>query len=355
MKRAQQCCDPSLGSLARAKHFKNETTVNELFDIADRLVAETAFPCVLATLVQVEGSSYRRAGARRLIAPNHSSLGAISGGCLERDIDAHAAELLCSPSFYKTITYDTSSENDILWGTGTGCHGVVQILLEKLTECPSWARQVLKVKNSRKSVALMTIWESADKPDHPIGTTLRDAEREYPATCFADLIEPPPQLVIFGAGEDAIPLHGLANQMGWPTKIFDPRPEFASSSRFPGAATVECVAAEKAATRVEWDDRTVAVIMTHHYRFDLPLLKTLLPLHLTYLGLLGPKARGKRLLADAGYRADDVILNNPVGLDLGGDGSAAVALAIVSEIQARLHGRSARPLSDRMAPIHRDD
>lgn len=339
----------------RAKHLKNDPTVNELFDIADRLVSETAFPCVLATLVQVEGSSYRRAGARRLITSHQPSLGAISGGCLERDIDAHAVDLLGSSSCFKTITYDTSSENDILWGTGTGCHGVVQILLEKLTECPSWTRQVLTVKNSRKSVALMTIWESADESEIPVGTTLQEAGMEYPAAGFADLVEPPPQLVIFGAGDDAIPLHRLANQMGWATKIFDPRPEFASSRRFPGAATVECVAAEKAATRVEWDDRTVAVVMTHHYRFDLPLLKTLLPLHLTYLGLLGPKARGRRLLADAGYRADDVQLNNPVGLDLGGDGAAAVALAIVSEIQAQLHGRSARPLSNRMAPIHRDD
>lgn len=328
--------------------------MNEVFDIAQALVSETAFPCALATLVTVEGSSYRRAGARRLLSADQSALGAISGGCLEQDIDAHASELIFSSSSSDLIIYDTSNENDILWGTGTGCHGVVRIFIEKLVECPPWARRVMAARSHRKTVRLRTIWESAESADVAVGTVLEQPDVDYPATSFRDEIQPPPQLVIFGAGEDAIPLHRLANQIGWETKIFDPRPEFSSAGRFPGAAKVECAPAESAANRVDWDDLTVAVVMTHHYRFDLPLLKTLLPLNLTYLGLLGPKARGRRLLADAGYDAKEVELRNPVGLDLGGDGAAAVALAVVSEIQAHLNQRSGLPLSQRDGPIHRE-
>lgn len=278
--------------------------VNEVFDIADRLISETTYPCVLATLVQVQGSSYRRVGARRLLTPGQGPLGAISGGCLEQDIDAQAASLLNSSSCFKSITYDTSDENDILWGTGTGCHGVVQIVIEKLSACPAWAHRVQEVRKYRQAVRLRTVWQAAKDPAGRMGTELERTEITYPETSLMDEITPPPQLVIFGAGDDAIPLHLLAKQVGWETKIFDPRPEFASAGRFPGAAAVTCCPVENAASRVEWDDQTMAVVMTHHYRFDLPLLKTLIPLNLTYLGLLGPKERGRRLLADTGYGAD---------------------------------------------------
>ena len=171
-------------------------------------------------------------------------------------------------------------------------------------------------------------------------------------TLLDQVVLPPRRLVIFGAGDDAIPLNGLANQLGWETKIFDPRPAFATKSRFSGADSVECQPAEIAASRIDWDDRTVAVIMTHHYRFDLPLLKTLLPLNLPYLGLLGPKQRGERLIADAGFSTGDITLHSPVGLDLGGDGAEAIALAIISEIQAHLNERPATPLRERQQPIH---
>lgn len=328
--------------------------MNEVFQIAEQLVSETAYPCALATLVKVEGSSYRRTGARRLLIPDRHSLGAISGGCLEQDIDAHAANLIHSPNCYKLVTYDTTSENDTLWGTGTGCHGIVHILIEKLESCPEWAERVCQAREHRKMVCLRTIWESGDGAEENIGTAEERPKITYPETSYLHEIRPPRRLIIFGAGDDAIPLHRLANQLGWETKIFDPRPGFAAPARFRGAASVQCLPAEKSATAVEWDDDTVAVIMTHHYRFDLPLLQTLLPLHLPYLGLLGPKQRGQRLLKDAGLSSAPGILHNPVGLDLGGDGAEDVALAILSEIQAHLNRRTAASLSERDKPIHEE-
>jgi len=324
----------------------------EIFDIVNQLTTTTTFPCALATLVKIEGSSYRREGARRLFFADQPAIGAISGGCLEQDIDAQADVLIKSTSNCKLITYDTSSENEILWGAGTGCHGIVHVFIEKLTACPAWAHEIKRVKFHRKSISLRTVWQAARDEAVALGTT---AERDEPPpekTTLRQTINPPWRLIVFGAGDDAIPLNGLANQLGWETKIFDPRPAFADKNRFPGATTVDCEPAKTAANRVDWDDQTVAVIMTHHYRFDLPLLQTLLPLNLVYLGLLGPKERGQRLIADAGYAAASGALHYPVGLDLGGDGAESVALAIISEIQAHLHQRSGQPLRDRHHPIH---
>ncbi len=326
--------------------------VNEVFEISVQLATQDDFPCALATLVKVDGSSYRRAGARRLVLPDRAAIGAISGGCLEQDIDAHAVELISSSNNYKLITYDTSSENDVLWGTGTGCHGVVHVLIEKLEACPPWARVVQAHKNERRATALEVVWDEPSSSANTIGTRIERETSRDPSRVLGQLILPPLRVVIFGAGDDAPALHQLAIQLGWETIIFDPRARFADAHRFPGATSVACAPAESAAQRVHWDDQTVAVIMTHHYRFDLPLLQTLLPLRLPYLGLLGPRQRGQRLLADAGFPPDCESLHYPVGLDLGGEGAPAVALAIVSEIQAHLHQRSGRPLAERDHPIH---
>src|SRR5690606_34701891 len=101
----------------------------------------------------------------------------------------------------------------------------------------------------------------------------------------------PWHLVIFGAGDDAQPLVAMAANLDWQTTVVDPRPEMATALRFPEATAAHKLPAETAAAQLPWDDRTVAVIMTHHYRYDLPLLRTLLPLHLPFLGLLGPRER----------------------------------------------------------------
>jgi xanthine dehydrogenase accessory factor len=325
---------------------------SEIFEIVDQLLSRDEFPCALATLVAIEGSSYRRAGARRLIGFSGTPVGGISGGCLEQDIDAHARSLLKSSNRSKVISYDTSSENDLVWGVGTGCHGIVHVLIEKLDECPAWARAVNQAKSHRNPVVLHTRWKRGPDTPDPLSTGLISSSSERSPVGFVHQILPPQRLVIFGAGDDAIPVHRLANQLGWETKIFDPRPAFPTKDRFPEAVTTQCEPAEKAVTAVDWDDHTAAIIMTHHYLFDLPLLKTLVPLQLPYLGLLGPKERGQRLLKDAGFNPLQSSLHYPVGLDLGGDGAEAVALAIVSEIHAHLNQRTAQPLSRRERPIH---
>lgn len=323
--------------------------MTEIFRIARFLRECTAFPVALATLVSVGGSSYRRTGARRVISPNGSSLGAISGGCLEQDLQTRAFALLKSSNNSELVTYDTKSENDLLWGTGTGCHGVVKILLERVSAYPEWAEHVLSAQQHRRVVYLQTNWGNHDSNS---GTRGSSPSPETGHQTLQQIIEPTHRVVVFGAGDDAVPLSHFIRDLGWEHIICDPRKEFATSARFPAADLVKCCPVDHAVTEVDWDDHTVAVVMTHHYRYDLPLLKVLVPMQLPYLGLLGPKERGERLLRDAGFDPQTAGLHNPIGLDLGGDGSEAVALSIVAEIQAHLHRRNAQPLRNRTKPMH---
>ncbi len=335
----------------------------DLPEIAANLQEGRDYPAVLATLVSVQGSSYRRAGARLLLSARGQHWGAISGGCLEEDLLSRGRTLLESGQPHELVSYDTTSENDLVWGVGTGCHGVVQILLERLPGPPAWLPAVLEVRSRRRRVRLRTVWQHDDADSASpatLGTSLApdppEAAAAHGRTLIQDLL-PPWHLVVLGAGDDALPLVELAHAMDWRVTVADPRPSQATTERFPQADTVICRPCPEAITAIDWDDRTVAVVMTHHYVHDLPLLRGLLPLHLPFLGLLGPRERGRRLLHDAGFAADDprlAALHSPVGLDLGGDGPHAVALAIMAEIQAALHGRDARPLRDRNAPIHHD-
>jgi len=329
--------------------------LNETLAILSRLVDPQTFPARLATLVKVDGSSYRRAGARLLLDATGARVGSISGGCLEEDLLARMRRLNASRP-EDVVTYDTTSENDLLWGVGTGCHGVVVVVLEYLPAPPAWAQTALARLQRRQPTAVTVTWGSPGGGTRLAAGRPRDAE-EASAGFHQDLL-PPHRLVICGAGDDARALVRLAKGLGWTVCLIDPRAELVRPERWPEADETHALPADEVPMALQWDDSTAAVIMTHHYRHDLPLLAALLPLKLSYLGLLGPRLRADRLLADlpAGVRAaaaeTPARLSAPVGLDLGGDGPEAVALSILAEIQARFAGRSARPLRQRDRGIH---
>ena len=329
----------------------------EFFKIATQLQEESIFPAVLATLVRVEGSSYRRAGARLLWGANGATYGSISGGCLETDLSIRAKSMVKSKSAHEYVSYDTSTENDLIWGVGTGCHGTVHILLEAFYSRPVWLDSMLEAERQRRVLTVSTRWRNDEgAAGQSLGTRIVDSGLAAPmsdSSTFVQNLWPSWNLVLFGAGDDAKPLVEMAKIIHWEVTVVDPRPAVATAERFPLADRVMCLSPEESSTALSWDERTVAVIMTHHYVHDLPLLRMLLPMRLPFLGLLGPKERGQRLLKDAGADpANAALLHSPVGLDLGGDGPGAVALAILSEIHAKLNQRDARPLRDRVRPIH---
>ena len=313
---------------------------------------------VLVTLTSVQGSSYRRPGARMFIGAKGGRIGSVSGGCLEEDLILRSADVARSGRA-QVVTYDTSAENDLVWGVGLGCHGVVKILMEPVGPNPDWALKLAANVGTGRATLLETVWESEIEP---LGTRLAshagDGTAHPRPGVFIDRVEPPPQLAIFGAGDDAQPVARIAIEIGWSVDIADPRPAMAVAGRFPGAHRVISGPADELVGRISPREGSLALVMTHHYRHDVPVLRGLLPLRLGYLGLLGPKKRSERILEDlardglAVTQAMRTRLHAPVGLDLGADAPEEVALSIIAEMKAELSGRDARPLRERLSPIH---
>lgn len=327
----------------------------ELAAIADALGEASNLPAVLATLVGVEGSSYRRPGARLLLSADGRRIGAISGGCLEADL-VERAHAVRARGVAEAVTYDTTAENDLVWGVGLGCHGVVRILLEPIAEPPTWAAALRAAAGARRTIRLRV---RHDGPD-PLrwGTRLAAATEAAGPGEWEQTVTPPPDLYILGAGEDARPVTVLARALGWHVTVADPRPALATPERFPAADTVVAAPAAELVARLNPGPDALVVVMTHHYVHDRPLLGALLGRPLAYVGLLGPRRRAARILADLAATEPVAAaelgqrLRAPVGLDLGADGPEQVALAIVAEMQAVLGGRDGRPLREREGPIH---
>lgn len=328
----------------------------ELPPIVAALLAPDARPAVLATLVRVEGSSYRRPGARLLVRADCSRLGSISGGCLEEDVMARTTKVQATGQ-PDAVVYDTTSENDLVWGVGLGCHGVVRVLLEKVPPQPAWAAALAQNFSRRRTTALSVVHGGDERAQW--GTRLAaPGDCADPERLFSELVAPPTALTIFGAGDDAQPLARLARELGWQITVADPRAAFATAARFPQAHALVVGRADELVAKISPGADTLAVVMTHHYVHDVPILRDLLARPLAYLGLLGPKKRAEKILADltaqgvALAAAQRARLHAPVGLDLGADSPGQVSLSMLAEMQATLAGRDARPLREREKPIH---
>lgn len=330
--------------------------MSELAAIVEALSRPRETPAVLATLISVQGSSYRRPGARLLLLPDGTHLGSISGGCLEEDLKEHARQVLATGRA-KTVEYDTTAENDLVWGVGLGCQGVVRVFLECIaTSSPPWVGTLRSNLAERRATALVVDHGGAE----PAGTHLAEGLLPGPERTlrFMETIAAPPSLVVFGAGDDVRPLAVFAQALGWHLTVADARPAYATAARFPQADRLCVGGAGELAGLLALDGGSYAVVMTHRYADDLALLRALLPGAAAYLGLLGPRKRTARLLAQLqteGFCPDSAMLaklHAPVGLDLGGDTPETVALAIVSEVQARLAGKNGGFLRERPGPIH---
>lgn len=361
--------------------------MKELQDILAALggLAARGEAAALATVVRVDGSSYRRPGARMLVTRAGRIAGSVSGGCLELDVVRQALGVI-ETGEAALLTYDTTDDSDVVFGVGLGCRGVISILVERLT--PEFAEFLAGPARDRRRGVLATAFRGegvtpgsrlclrddgsawgdlaggalAERVREDAGEALRSGVsrvRSYGAIeVFVEVIEPPVPLVIFGAGPDAAPLVRLGKGLGWHVTVVDERPARADAMRFPDADAVFACPPEAVAARVGVDVRTVAVLATHNYLEDLSLLEALLPSPVRYLGVLGPKRRTQQMLADLRTRglefAPDRLdcLHGPAGLDTGADTPEGIALAIIAEISAVLAGRGGGLLRERDAPIY---
>lgn len=335
--------------------------IDDILDAAEELTRRGE-PMALATVVSVRGSSYRRPGARLLVPANEPPVGLISGGCLEEEA-ARLARQAIEMDAPVLVTIDHSAEGDELWGMGLGCRGVIDLLAEP----PSMAAETIDaLAAARRGGQPTYLLTGLDRERRSLTETEADALGERAAMAVArgrpvvigdsvlDPILPPLHLVVCGAGPDAGPLVAAGLRQGWRVTIVDPRRSFLREDRFPGAAMLD-TQPEQAAEATAAGAWTAVVIMSHDYLRDTAFLGSFLGRGIPYLGVLGPRDRTERLLAELATPptdADAAALHAPAGLDIGADGSEQVATAIVAEILAVMHGRSGAPLRERPGPIH---
>ena len=315
--------------------------MRELQDIF-RLVREHPGPLALATLVRVDGSSYRKPGARLLVDREGPVRGSLSGGCLEGDVHARAMEAMAEDR-PRMMQYDLRGDADLVWGSGSGCEGLLEILVEPLHGFPDWMSWIQRAWTTRTPLTLRTNLD----PDH-LGMRSIPSEPDAPASGFVETFIPPTALWIIGATDDSSPMVRMAKELGWFVGLLDHRPAFARPERFPEADTVRAGHPAQVIPGLPLDGRSAVVLMTHHYAKDLESLRLLMPMKAGYLGLMGSRARGRKLLAELAVEGihPDARFHTPVGLDLGADTPEAISLAILAEIQASLAGRSGRALRE---------
>lgn len=350
----------------------------------------------LATVVKVEGSSYRQPGARMLVTENGRLTGAISGGCLEGDA-LRKALLAIHQQKNKLITYDTNNEDDAEFGVQLGCNGIVHILFEYIdTSNPSNPVTLLKrLQTDRKEAIVVTLFSTKHRDEQRGTILISDDENailspssdidlsvlqddinlakekrqtylkmlifeERDMEALIEYIAPAIHLVIAGAGNDAKPLVEASSIMGWETTVIDGRATHALPQRFPKANQVILSTADQVANLVKIDSFTVFVLMTHNYHYDLAVLKSLIGAITPYIGVLGPRTKLHRMfddLAELGVELNEMQkerIFGPMGLDIGAETSEEISISIVSEIKAILSGKKGSSLKLLTTKIHAD-
>ena len=352
--------------------------------------------CVLATVVHLEGSSYRGPGARMLVLEDGLMIGAISGGCLEGDA-LKKALLTFTEKKSRLITYDTSHEDDASVGVQLGCEGVIQVLFEfiQMSDAFNPIELLRMAIAKRQEAVLVTLFNLKDKraiqigtcllakPDgvitssindndlklaiHPTITEIFTQKKSYfkdfslqgiLTNAFIEFIVPPISIVIVGAGNDAIPMMQIASILGWEVKIVDGRNTHAKADRFISACQVLVSKPAAVLEQIKIDSRTCFVLMTHNYNYDLQMMQALIETEIKYIGLLGPKKKLVKILSDLKLKGVEITdeklakIYGPTGLDIGASSPEEIATSIIAEIQAVFNNKEGTMLKWKKDQIH---
>jgi len=348
---------------------------------AFRNLAADSDDFVLATIIETQGSTYRKAGARMLITHDGECLGLLSGGCFEGDLVERSRSVFASGQA-ATVQYDMRSPDDVVWGLGLGCNGAVKILLQLLKADQHYyplSALAEAAENDRRGV-LATVVESAHPP-LPAGRSLFFSAEDFknaPApwslelntaarqtlpddkpilethrvegkvvSLFYDPIRPLSHLLIVGAGADAVPLLHGAKALGWRVTLVDHRPSYLKPERFASAEQLLHCPPQALADTLKLDRFDALVLMTHSLDYDARYLRIIADSRIPFIGLLGPEARKHRLLDSLGEQAAKIAgrVFGPVGLDIGAETPEEIALAIMAGILAAQNRRQGGQLT----------
>ena len=286
----------------------------------------------LATVVATRGSSPRPIGSKLAISEQGELAGSVSGGCVENEVYEEARAVL-EGGPPKLLSYGISDEQ--AWSVGLPCGGEIDVFVEEAT-----------------LGELRDVAQRIERGERFTRTTVIGDDGQM----FEEAFGPPPTLLVFGAVDTAEALCAAAKQLGWRTIVADPRGKFATAERIPSADELLVEWPEEVLARVQPDEQTAIVVLTHEDRFDIPALKGALGTNAFYLGALGARRnqarRRERLLAEGVAEEDIDRIAGPAGLDIGAHTPAETALSILAEILARRAGRSGGPLKDTKGRIH---
>ncbi|RLL41781.1 XdhC family protein [Oceanobacillus piezotolerans] len=330
--------------------------IHQVLDI----VAKSRNEKVLATIIKVEGSAYKKEGASMLILEDKTRVGMLSAGCLEEDL-VERAEQVWATGEPLIVHFDMSEEDDLSWGQGVGCNGVLTVLLEPVNgELEKNLRKVKKYLDLKKSVTRIkrftemlepredmyivedgTVFGTGDfleqsciqklRNKNPLYNTEKGIKKgEHTSDLFfIHQMVPKPCLYVFGAGGDAKPLVSLAASIGFHVTVIDWRPALCHNGNFPKANHLIVGVLEEVMESLNITQRDFIVIMTHSFQRDQFILHKLKDVNVFYKGVLGPRRRTERLFAGAKIPED---IHSPIGLSIGAQGPEEIAISIIGEM-----------------------
>lgn len=352
---------------------------------------------VLATVVKVQGSSYRNPGARMLILDNGRWVGSVSGGCLEGDVMRKSRQVMQSKK-PMLVTYDTMDDDNNTLGVGLGCNGIIDVLIEPLDVSQSSNPIYLfkKLLTYEDLSAIAVVYEAGPDCGIRVGERLlispegeicidhcgemlqslvqkdlmaclenkKSSVKSYslegtPVEILFEVVEPSIELIIFGAGFDAQPVVEMAKMLGWRVSVSDECIAHMAPANFPDADRMLTCKRDTVSTNVKIGAYSALVLMSHDFHYDLAVLKQILPSSAPYIGILGPRKRSDKLfsaLEKEGIRLDSANMariHTPIGLDIGAESPEEIAMSILTEVLSKFTGRSAGFLKYHQGPIHR--
>ncbi len=313
---------------------------------------------VLATVVALDGSSYRRPGVRMLIFENDKMIGAVSGGCVEKEVLRQSVSVFTN-GVSKVMSYDGRFR--------LGCEGILYILLEPFSPDENTLMAFNETVTVRTPIKISSYFEKGVAQDAGFGSEIYLKNQKYPFNSEAKLktnleqfqqeMEPCFKLIIVGAEHDAVQLCSFASNMGWEVSVIAHPTEDKKLSDFPGANELDGVIAE-AMDISSIDKQTAIVLMTHSYVKDLQFLIALQKSPMIYLGLLGPNKRREKLLNEFIEHCPEVEesfferVYGPAGLNIGGETPQEIAISILAEVLAVIRGKEPMSLRDKQGGIH---
>ena len=313
---------------------------------------------VLANVVDLDGSSYRKPGVRMLILENGQMIGAVSGGCVEKDILRQSSTVF-ETGTAKMMTYDGRYR--------LGCEGILYILIEPFNPDDSFLERFKHALKQRTLFNINSFYNKAIGEFNDIGSVAIFEGKLYPISktskinqsnlVFEEELQPCFKLMIFGAEHDAVQLCRLAHYNGWEVTVISGPLESKTLEDFPGATAFFSISPDDLELH-SIDDQTAIVLMSHNYANDLKYLLELKNSKPAYLGMLGPSDRREKLLSqfiEYCPEIDDsfiVGIYGPAGLNIGAETPQEIAISIVSEILSVVRNQVPMSLKEKTGRIH---